>query len=170
MVSSLQAGSVPCLEALQRGSPRGFLQGLPHQALPTLEFQNPKCAGQWLNAGQEHLCSSCVSAEKGWPGLCLPAQPLPLPWTCAQGGLTWLLRGPLPRGQGLGSLVHTDTRSLSSLQSWEVEGPRDGRWSVPSHHGCSGHLLLGPRLGSNPGVWGHDPDLPREGCGAQKVG
>ena len=101
-VSRLQAGLVPCLEALQRGGSRGFLQGLSHQALPTLELQNPKCAGQQLNAGREHLSSSWTSAEKGCPGLCLPAQPLPLPWTRAQGRLTWLMKGATPKGPGLG--------------------------------------------------------------------
>ena len=69
----------------------------------------------------------------------------------------------------MGSLVHTETQSLSSLQLWEVEGAQR-RWSVLSHHSCSGHLLILPRLSSNPGVWGRDPDLPREDCGVQKVG
>lgn len=127
MVSSPQASSVPCLEALQRGSPRGFLQGLPHQALPTLELQNPKCAGQWLNAGQEHLSSSWVSAEKGWPGLCLPAQPLPRPWTRAQGRLTWLLKGATPKGPGLG-VPCPHRYSITKLS--EVLGGRGGPETV----------------------------------------
>ena len=55
-----------------------------------------------LNAGREHLSSSWASAEKGCPGLCLPAQPLPPPWTRAQGRLTWVLKGATPKGPGLG--------------------------------------------------------------------
>lgn len=128
-VSRLQASSVPCLEALQRGGPRGFLQGLPHQALLTLELQNPKCAGQWLKAGREHLSSSWASAEKGCPGLCLPAQPLPLPWTHAQGRLTWLLKGATPKEPGLGvPCPHRD--SITKLSA--ALGGRGGPETVVS--------------------------------------